>query len=199
MAWMNKKSVSDLTSDWWAVGLRGILALVAGVVIFLTPLPHTERLLRVFGAYLILDGAIALVMAGLAARRHESWARSTLNGVLGVFFGLTNLIGGGLPVVLRADLIALRTFLTGVSGIIVARQLRDDLPEMLPAWLLMLSGVGSVIFSVVIFLGPTLEERLAGQLDWLAAVYLIGFGFLLLAVAIRLRTLSRRAVRATTV
>lgn len=196
---MNKKSVSDLTSDWWAVGLRGILALVAGVVIFLTPLPHTERLLRVFGAYLILDGAIALVMAGLAARRHESWARSTLNGVLGVFFGLTNLIGGGLPVVLRADLIALRTFLTGVSGIIVARQLRDDLPEMLPAWLLMLSGVGSVIFSVVIFLGPTLEERLAGQLDWLAAVYLIGFGFLLLAVAIRLRTLSRRAVRATTV
>jgi uncharacterized membrane protein HdeD (DUF308 family) len=188
---MIKKSVNDLTREWWSVALRGAVAVLAGVVIVVSPIPHRDHLLRVFGAYMLVDGIIGLITAAQAARRRESWRRPVADGILGILVGMVNLIGGGLPALVRADLIALRTFVQGVSGILVARQLRTELPETLPQWLLMLCGIGSVIFSVIIVVGPAIEARVLGRLDWLACVYLVGFGLLLLTLAARLRTLSR--------
>jgi uncharacterized membrane protein HdeD (DUF308 family) len=187
---MKKRSVSDLARDWWAVGLRGVLAVIAGIVIVLSPVPHADHLLDIFGAYLLVDGLLDLVMAVRAARDHDDWRRPAVNGISGVAFGLLNLTGGG-SVSLRADVIALRTLLVGVSGIIVARQVRTELPETLLEWLLIGAGIGSIIFSIVIFAGPTIEARVLGGWDWLACLYLVGFGVLLLTIAALLRPLSR--------
>ena len=112
-------------------------------------------------------------------------------GLLGVLFGLVNLLGVGLPAVVRADFIALRTFVLGMSDISVARRLRTEGPATVPAWHLLLGGIGSAIFSVLLVVGPALQARLLGQLDWLACLYLVGLGLLLLTLAARLRALSR--------
>jgi uncharacterized membrane protein HdeD (DUF308 family) len=188
---MNKTSVNDLAREWWSVALRGVVAVVAGVAVVVSPIPHLDHLLGVFGAYMLVDGIIDLVTAVQAARRHQSWRKPLASGILGILVGMTNLIGGGLPALVRADLIALRTLVLGVSSIIVARRLRTELPETLPEWLLLLCGMGSVIFSVIIVVGPAIEARVLGRLDWLACLYLVGFGLLLLTLAARLRTLSR--------
>jgi uncharacterized membrane protein HdeD (DUF308 family) len=150
-----------------------------------------DHLLHVFGAYMLVDGIIALATAAQAARRHQSWRQPLASGILGILVGMTNLIGGGIPALVRADLIALRTFVVGASSIVVARRLRTALPEMLPQWLLMACGIGSVILSAVMVVGPTIQARVLGRLDWLACLYLVGFGLLLLTLAARLRTLSR--------
>ena len=188
---MNKKSVNDLTREWWSVALRGVVAVVAGVAVVVSPIPHLDHLLGVFGAYMLVDGIIDLVTAVQAARRHQSWRKPLASGILGILVGMTNLIGGGLPALVRADLIALRTFVLGVSSIIVARRLRTELPETLPQWLMMLCGICSVILSVIIAVGPAIQARILGRLDWLVCLYLVGFGLLLLTLAARLRTLSR--------
>jgi uncharacterized membrane protein HdeD (DUF308 family) len=187
---MNKKSVNDLTREWWSVALRGMVAVVAGVAVVVSPIPHLDHLLRVFGAYMLVDGIVDLVTAVQAARRHQSWLKPLASGILGILVGMANLIGGGIPVPVRADLIALRTFVVGAFSI-VAWRLRTELPETLPQWLMMLCGIGSVILSVIIVVGPAIEARILGPLDWLACLYLVGFGLLLLTLAARLRTLSR--------
>jgi uncharacterized membrane protein HdeD (DUF308 family) len=187
---MNKKSVNDLTREWWSMALRGVVAVLAGVIIVVSPLPHLDHLLRVFGAYMLVDGIIDLVTAAQAARLHQSWRKPLANGILGILVGMANLSGGGIPVPVRADLIALRTFVVGAFSIVVARRLRTELPETLPQWLMMLCGIGSVILSVIIVVGPAIEARILGRLDWLACLYLVGFGLLLLTLAARLRTLS---------
>jgi hypothetical protein len=61
----------------------------------------------------------------------------------------------------------------------------------LPVWHLLLGGIGSALFSVLLVVGPALQARLLGRLDWLACVYLVGLGLLLLTLAARLRTLHR--------
>jgi len=93
--------------------------------------------------------------------------------------------------VVRADFIALRTFVRAVSDIIVARRLRTEGPAILPAWHLLLSGIGSALFSVLLVVGPALQARLLGRLDWVACLYLVGLGLILLTLAARLRALSR--------
>jgi uncharacterized membrane protein HdeD (DUF308 family) len=188
---MTRKSVADVTGDWWSVALRGVVALLAGVVIVVSPIPHQSHLLPVFGAYMVTDGIIELGTAARAVRAHQPWSKAAAQGMLGVLFGLVNLVGSGLPAVVRADFIALRTFVHAVSDIIVARRLRTEGPTRLPAWHLLLGGLGSVIFSVILVVGPALQERLLGRLDWLACLYLVGLGLLLLTLAARLRALHR--------
>ncbi len=188
---MRTKSVGELANEWWSVGLRGGLAVVAGVVVVLSPIPHTERLLRVFGLYLVIDGLITLLAAIQAVIQRTSWLRLTINGLLGVVFGYANLAGNGTSPATRADIIAVRTLVVGVSGIILAWQVRGALPDNLPERLLILAGVGSIIFSLIIFVGPTIEAAVLGGLDWLATLYLLVFGLLLLVIAARLRTIAQ--------
>jgi uncharacterized membrane protein HdeD (DUF308 family) len=188
---MNKKSVADVTGAWWSMALRGVVALVAGVVIVVSPIPHQSHLLPVFGAYMLTDGIVELVTAARAVRAHQPWSKAAAQGILGVLFGLVNLVGGGLPAMVRADFIALRTFVHAVSDIIVARRLRTEGPATLPAWHLLLAAIGSALFSVLLVVGPALQARLLDRLDWLACLYLVGLGLLLLTLAARLRALNR--------
>ena len=50
---------------------------------------------------------------------------------------------------------------------------------------------GSIVFSAVIVAGPTIEAHIVGRLDWLASLYLAGFGALLVALAARLYVLAQ--------
>ena len=188
---MTRTSVADVTGDWWSVALRGVVALLAGVVMVVSPIPHQSHLLPVFGAYMLTEGIVELVTSARAARVHQPWSKAAAQGILGVLFGTVNLVGGGLPAVVRADFIALRTFVRAVSDIIVARRLRTEGPTTLPAWHLLVGGIGSAIFSVLLVVGPALQARLLGRLDWLACLYLVGLGLVLLTLAARLRALSR--------
>jgi uncharacterized membrane protein HdeD (DUF308 family) len=195
---MHKKLPDELAGEWWSVGLRGVLAVVAGIVLYVSPIPHVDHLLRVFGAYMIADGIIDLFMAVRTVRRRQSWLRMGLSGVLGIVFGFVNVVGGGLPAAVRAGLIGVRTFISGISSVLAARKMRAALPDELPEWLLMLSAVGSIVFSVIILVGPTIRARLLGRLDWLAALYLVGLGVLWLVLAVRLRALSHMPTSAAT-
>ncbi|MGZ3664211.1 MAG: HdeD family acid-resistance protein [Ktedonobacterales bacterium] len=195
---MHRKTLHEYADEWWSVALRGLLAVVAGIAIYLSPIPHTDHLLRVFGVYMIVDGLIELFITVQAVRQRQDWLRPGINGVLGVVFGLFNVVGGGLPAVVRADLVAVRTFISGISSFLLARQVRTELPADLPEWLLQLTALASIVFGVIIFVGPAIEARIVGELDWLTALYLIDLGLLLLVIAARLRAVSRIPAGAAT-
>ena len=50
------EALSLLRENWWAIGLRGLVDIVVGVVAFLLPLPSMVALVWLFGAYAFLDG-----------------------------------------------------------------------------------------------------------------------------------------------
>ena len=85
------EALSLLRENWWAIGLRGLVGIVVGVVAFLLPLPSMVALVWLFGAYAFLDGLFNLVTVWRRGRTRPWWAMA-LEGLLGIGAGLVSFI-----------------------------------------------------------------------------------------------------------
>ena len=67
-------ALSDVLADsWWAVGLRGILGILFGLICLLTPGVAIGAFVILFAAYMFVDGGFAIAAAWKAARTGERW------------------------------------------------------------------------------------------------------------------------------
>jgi uncharacterized membrane protein HdeD (DUF308 family) len=71
-----------LAQRWWAVGLRGILAIIFGLICLLTPGIALGAFVIVFAAYMFVDGVFAIISGIRAARSGENWGLLILKGSL---------------------------------------------------------------------------------------------------------------------
>ncbi len=178
---------TTLARNWWAIALRGVLAILFGVAAFVWPGITLSVLVLLFGAYAFVDGLFALLAA---LRQHgdmgsERWWMLLLEGLAGIAAGVLTFIWPGITAVVLLYLIAAWAVITGVLEIIAAIRLRREINN---EWLMALAGIASVIFGVLLFLQPG-----AGALAivWLIGAYAIVFGILLLFLAFRLRSHGR--------
>jgi uncharacterized membrane protein HdeD (DUF308 family) len=74
--------------DWWALALRGTLAIVAGLIALFFPGVTLTAFILLFTAYLLVDGAFALIAGFRATRRHERSWPLFLEGVADIPAGL---------------------------------------------------------------------------------------------------------------
>lgn len=177
--------VDSLVRNWWVFLLRGLAGIFFGLVTFFAPGISLAVLVLVFGAYAFADGLLAIVTA---IRRHgagDRWWMLLIEGLMGVAVGLATLFWPGITAVTLLYLIAAWALVTGAFEIVAAIRLRKAITG---EWLLVLSGVASLIFGVLLVLFPA-----AGALAvvlWIGA-YALVFGALLVALAIRLRSWGR--------
>lgn len=170
-----------LGRNWGWVLLRGIVALLFGVLTLLNPAVTLAVLVLWFGAYALVDGVSAIVSA--IAHRHGEphWVALLIGGVVSIAAGLVTLAMPGLTALVLLYVIAAWAVVRGASEIATAIRLRRVLRG---EWLLALAGALSVAFGVVLFLRPG-----AGALAvvvWIGA-YALVLGILLIALAFRLR------------
>ncbi len=169
-----------LARNWWLVALRGVLALLFGIIALLLPGVTIASLVLLFAAYMLVDGICAIVAGVRAARRHERW------GLL-VFEGVVDLIAGAIAVLW--PLITLLAFVWLLGGwaiasgvLLLVAAFRLNLEH--GRWLMAFGGVVSIIWGILLFLWP-----LAGALvlTWWMGGYALLFGVTLLVLAFRLR------------
>ena len=77
-----------LARNWWALALRGGLAIVFGVLAFVNPGLTLGALILLFGAYSLVDGVFAIIAGLRAAQRHERWWPFALEGLACIVVGL---------------------------------------------------------------------------------------------------------------
>jgi uncharacterized membrane protein HdeD (DUF308 family) len=169
-------------SNWWLVALRGLFAIIFGILALALPGITLLALVILFGAYTLADGVIALI-AGYKMRDSGKpvWPMVII-GILGVVAGvLTTLVWPGITALVLLAFIAAWALVTGVLQIVTAIRLRKEIKH---EWLLVLSGVLSVLFGVAMLISPG-----AGALAviWLIGAYAIAFGVLLLILGFNLR------------
>jgi len=167
--------------NWWAVALRGIAAIVFGVLTFVLPGITVAALVLLFGAYAIVEGVFNVVAAVRGRRGEEPWWTLLLEGLVSIAAGVVAFAWPGLTALVLLYVIAAWAVITGVVEIVAAVRLRK---EITGEWWLALSGALSVLFGVVLMIAPG-----AGALAlvlWIGA-YAIVFGVLLLGLALRLR------------
>ena len=171
-----------LGRNWWATLLRGLAAILFGLVTLIVPSMSIAALVLLFGAYAFADGVFAIVSALRGRRRHSRWGLLLLRGVLGIAAALVALFWPGLTALTLVFLVAGWAIVTGVLEISTAVVLRKQITG---EWLMILAGIASVIFGLLLFVFPA-----AGAVVlvlWIGA-YAIVFGAILVVLSFRLRS-----------
>jgi uncharacterized membrane protein HdeD (DUF308 family) len=169
-----------LIRNWWALALRGAVAVLFGLVAFALPGVTLTVLVLFFAAYLLVDGIFALVAGLRAAERHERWGALALEGILDLVAGVLIVMWPGMSLLAFVYIVAFWAIVSGIALLVAAFRLHRQHGE----WLMILAGVASVAWGVLIVLFP-----IAGLLVWAwwIGAYALVFGIAMLVLAFRLR------------
>jgi uncharacterized membrane protein HdeD (DUF308 family) len=176
--------ITTLARNWWALVLRGVLALLFGLAAFVWPGLTILSLTFVFGFYALLDGIFALV-AAWSNRSHERWWVLLLEGLLGIAAGVIAFMSPGITALALLTVIAVWAILTGLMEIIAAIRLRREIEN---EWWLGLGGLASVVFGVLLLIWP--DSGLV-TISWIIGAYAIAFGIMMLMLGFRLQGVQK--------
>ena len=170
-----------LQRSWWVLLVRGLAAIVFGVLTWMQPAASAVALLVIFGAYVLVDGALGVY--GTIKNRHQSshWWVMLIWGLAGVIVGVLTVINPAITGLVLTIYIGVWAVVTGVMQIIAAMRLRKEIEG---EWLLVLSGLLSVVFG-----GFVLSQPMAGMMAmvWVIATYAVIFGVLMILLAFRVK------------
>ena len=176
--------VDELARHWWVIALRGLAAVLFGVLAFVWPGMTLAVLVLLFGAYALVDGILAIVVAARGGTDHR--LSMGLEGVVGVLAGLATLVFPGLTALVLLYIIAFWAVLTGVLEVVAAVRLRRAITN---EWGLIIGGVLSVLFGIVLIASPGVG---ALAVVFVIAAYAVLFGVTLLMLSWRLRSHEQR-------
>ena len=172
-----------IAQNWWVLLLRGISAVLFGILTLAWPGVTLLFLIILFGVYALLDGLTAII-AGVTGGGGGSWWQMILTGLLSVAAGVIALAWPGETAVILLIVIAAWSIVRGVAEIAAAIRLRSVVNN---EWLLILSGVCSILFGMILFARPRVG---ALAVLWIIATYAIVGGIVLIGLSLRLRALK---------
>lgn len=177
--------VETLTRNWGWVVLRGVVAILFGVLTVFRPGITLAALVLLFGAYALVDG-VFMVFSAIANRRGEPrWVALLVGGVLGILAGLATFYLPGITAVVLLAIIALWAIVTGIAEIVAAIRLRK---EITGEWIFVLAGVLAVAFGVLMIARPAAGAL--AMLLWIG-LYALVTGVMWIALGLRLRSWGR--------
>lgn len=184
--------VATLVRNWWALLIRGIAAVIFGILALLWPGATIVAIGILFGAYAFVDGIFAIVAAVRAAEAHERWWPFLIEGIIGLIIAAITFYDVGITIFALFFTIAAWAFLTGILEIVAAIQLRKSLAN--EAWLI-LGGILSILFAVLMVWRPVAG---AVAVVWIIGIYAIVFGIMMIALSLRLRSHATSLPRTAT-
>lgn len=175
-----------LVNSWWVLALRGVIAILFGVLALMLPSITLLSFVALFAAFAIFGGAAWAAGALQNRKTDDHWWVLLLAGILSIGAGLIALVHPTLTALVLVLLIGANALVTGVLDLVVAVRLRQRLRGEV---LLILSGLASILFGAIVFMYPLGAGGLA--LVWVVAIYAIFTGAMMLALAVRLRAGTR--------
>jgi uncharacterized membrane protein HdeD (DUF308 family) len=178
------KMVNTLAQNWWTLVLRGVAAVIFGILAYVWPGITFTVLVLFFGAYALWDGVFALI-AAFRTQAERRWPL-VLEGLVGIAAGVLTFIWPGAATLALLLIIGAWAFVTGIFEIVAAIRLREEIEG---EWLLLISGLLSVLFGIALAIWPA-----AGlvAVTWLIGAYSIVFGILLIVLGFRLRNWGKQ-------
>jgi uncharacterized membrane protein HdeD (DUF308 family) len=177
---MNSPLLHQLAKNWIWILLRGIVAILFGVLAIAWPGVTLITLVILYGVYALLDGVFALIAAVLGGTVVPRWWL-VLVGLICLGAGIATLAYPGMTALLLLMFIGVAAIARGVFEIIGAIQLRKEIDN---EWWLILDGALSVLFGLFVLIFPG-----AGALALIFVIgcYAILTGVMLVSFALRLR------------
>lgn len=174
------KFVDTLTSRWWSPVVRGVAAILFGILAIARPGVSLAVLVMLWAAYAILDGGFNIALAFVRGRQGARWGWFLFEGLVSIGAGVLTFAWPQITAVVLLVVIAVWAIMTGVAEIAAAISLRGATGG---EGMLGLAGVASIFLGVLLFARPA-----AGALAFMMTIglYAIFFGVLLVALGLRL-------------
>jgi uncharacterized membrane protein HdeD (DUF308 family) len=174
-----------LSGSWRMLALRGVIAILFGVLALAWPSLTLLAFAALFAAYALLTGVVLVVGSVKSRKSNEDWWLPLMVGLASLGAGAIAAIHPGLTALVLVLVVGANALITGVLDIATAIRLRKTIRN---EGLLLLNGVASLAFGVLVFLFP---DAGALALVWLISFYASLSGILLLAFAFRLRAKTK--------
>jgi uncharacterized membrane protein HdeD (DUF308 family) len=171
-----------LARNWWVFAVRGVAAIIFGILAFAWPGITLVVLVALFAAYAIVDGVmslVALIRGEPEARRH-AWAVGIM-GVLGIVAGIAAFVWPGVTALALLYIVAFWAIAIGVMQIVAAIRLRKEIQGEL--WMA-IGGALLILWGIFLIAFPGTGLL---SLVWLVAIMSMAFGASSLILAWQLR------------
>ena len=176
--------IETLKRHWWVPVIRGIAAVVFGVIAFAYPGLTVAVLVLLFGAWVLVDGIFRVIGAIGHRASDKEWGFDVIIGIVGIIIGFLTFHAPQITALALIIYIAAWALMVGATEIALAIKLRREIKG---EWFLILMGLISIVFAVMLLWNP-LPGALA--LVWLIGSYAIVFGILGIILGFRLRGLA---------
>jgi len=170
-----------LSKAWWVLALRGIIAILFGVLTLIWPMLTLVALISLFAAYALLGGVVSVIGAIKHRTDDSKWWLLLLIGVVGIIAGIITLANPELTAWVLILIIGANALVTGILDLVLAAQWKRSGKHI---GLLVLSGIVSIIFGALVLVYPG-SGALA--MIWMISFYAILTGVLLLTLAFQIR------------
>ncbi len=177
-----------LSRNWTLMLLRGLTAILFGILVWVMPELSVKMLVYLFGAFVMADGIFGTWVAIVARKDYEDWGILLLWALVGIGVGILTLMAPGVTAMALVYFIAIWAVTTGVLEVVVAIRLRKEIEG---EWMLILGGLVSVAFGVLLILQPAAG---AIALVWVIGLYAVVFGLLLMILSFRTRGFIKQLV-----
>lgn len=179
--------VSGLSRNWGWIFLRGVLAILFGILAWRHPVLAGLTLTFLWGWYALIEGVVSLVAAFQIRQSGKPMWPMVLMAVLGITAGVMTFFNPGMTMIALLMLIASWSVVIGGLKIVTAVRMRNEIEG---EWLLGIAGLISVVFGIAMFVHPG-----AGALAvvWLISIYAIMFGVLLVIFSLKARSMGKNA------
>lgn len=167
--------------SWWVLILRGLFAVILGLMALVWPDITVFVIVTILGAFLLLDGLIEIWVGFLGRGHHAEWWTDALLGVLAALAGVAILAWPGvtalgLMIFIGASLV--------VYGAIMAYQAIRLRAELANEWLVLATGAATFVLGLGFMVYPRAGAAVLGLLT---GAWLVVFGVLLIAIGWKLR------------
>jgi uncharacterized membrane protein HdeD (DUF308 family) len=184
--------LTQLSRDWWHFALRGVLAIVFGIMALVWPEPTKLALVLMFGAFVLVNG-IVTVGTGIETRNYfKQWWALLLEGLTGIVIAALTFIWPNVAANALLYVIAIWAILAGIFEIMAAIELRD---VIVGESVMILHGLLSIVFGVLLFVFPSAG---AVGIVWAIGFFAIAAGAAEIVLAFRLRGLGRELKKTST-
>jgi uncharacterized membrane protein HdeD (DUF308 family) len=180
---------------WWLVLIRGICAVVFGLIALLAPVTAFFAIVFVFAAYALIEGVIEIVHALRVRDRDRRWGWLMALGIIAVLAGIASfvfpVIAGFYYGTFVLALIAFYAVLMGIAGFPAAASLTDGGRKVLGYIVAGLTVAAGIALAIIVLVDPVAAIF---NFIWVVGVWAIIIGAMLIVAAISARV-SGRAVR----
>jgi len=172
-----------LTKNWGLFTLRGLLAIIFGILIVIWPSTSILALVIFFGAYVLVEGIFLLIISAAFKGGGGDRAWIIFSGIVGIAAGIMTFVWPGITAVVLLYIIAIWALITGIFQLIFAFVIPINTGNRM---LLGLAGAFSIILGIFLVARP---GQGALTVVWIIGLFAVMFGVYQIAVGIFLKAL----------